>query len=1546
MEEDLKKRNEEKTSTSSNLTREMEQEYEIIDEIIKSVHPSWNNLEKALFVYIELERRLDKTTSSETARLYNSILTRLEIPNRIINGINGYSWNEIEVDNEYYPVDLQADIEANQYVTAERQIGVCNFAVNKEFYHNPNHITQEVSKSQKVIAPTLSPERINESLNAIAVQYNMARITERPTLRLQSKELSGLFEGGEVTRETVGETKELKITLTDSNIENTRSDLVQIATFYPELLSKVEIENSGTDKQTVQAMLDDVCTARKIAKTSPVASKGFEIVISGENTDDFDLDYSGIADVIIPGTTIDSDTQNNGAKLTLKNLGIGSVRLADISSRLGKVEILSIEGLDIGNLDINGTSVRKLETKGQNTTNISSVRGIENLTEISFNDVPLAEFNSYLSGPYTRSNNLFGITIDRIDLRNRAIFQEIRRGNSNVSNITIRFAHLNNLDGIEEFRDGIYDLNLFGNDLSLSDLERINRLYARFYEPQRKELPLYIYKNSGIEREAKTIGNVSKESLDYIRDISESVDIYRKGYIKDSKGNIDLGGVLEFLHINPDVPYYLKDAKTFRQDLKNYRNPIMLENESELDSTDFTQNYLSGATILLTIPQLEHLLNSGKTIPQKIRLKIENTKELDLNKLNDLRTRANALGLNLAEVSIFDKSNANTKNHLSPYTLREYAEIRETLDILVEDIDPSEPDIDKFATIYVRLAEAIKYNSDSSSPYKKDKAHAKYFLEKINSCRNLLDGLTEWQCVCSGYADILRNALAMVGIEAKTVSNNNHVWNQVLIDDGTGNKKWYDTDLTWDRQREISTAHKGRYDWMLRGSKFFNPHHDKVQTKNIAPVGPDDYPRAQLQAAINRANRRNFDLAHSKDPISIPDDPIRVISLDKKRIQDEYQRRLNDMYAKYYGDKDYEREYLERSKRYKSHEITRSERGINFRTIDNYPEKEDDEKFLLLDQYKETLERVSKYEAGDRSVYTGTPDQINKALKIDREYLKTRNYTFNQHEHTQRDLATLGKYGERMPYIPRQQGILRNTGRVILNAGILARNIVAPVYRGVGRFVAQPIHRLVTGGRDASPYRNNSYHRMVARRDYFLAEARRRDEQATEARRNAAIDPSRVKPVKHPIRNILEARTKAVFQAKKGNEAVLRAGAADIRRNIREQEGDMGWVIAASRQVADLRKQINILNQELIARPYAKNKAEVQAAIQRKTQRMNQVEQQLAKIKTIGTIQTDAVSNDEHAIASKEVNTLRVTAIKGVMKGVAVRYVGPKIHDWLMTHAKKTRTVPTSEWVKEESSTWVPTTYKKETTPIYEDMLDTGKSMSDIMSRNSGKQVTGFYSVWGGERRAATYNLTGNERITAVFQRLGEGGKGFSDTAGLRAPVFTDGTFPQELLDGSGYLRQDISLDQLLEGLNLSGANIEALDGVYVSVGDRYWTSLSNLVGGMTKPVQTGSITRDVIDVAGHIEKTTKWVKKIGSKTEEYIDTAIVDRINIGENIGRGVLGVDTIQDVFENVRNTTTNEPKNKKKPRKYTHTDSDLGKIPTSRREYKIRNTEDNER
>ena len=93
-----------------------------------------------------------------------------------------------------------------------------------------------------------------------------------------------------------------------------------------------------------------------------------------------------------------------------------------------------------------------------------------------------------------------------------------------------------------------------------------------------------------------------------------------------------------------------------------------------------------------------------------IRIKIESAADLDLATLEDLRNRAVANGLHLTEVAVFDKSQGNGRTQISPYTLSQYAYIRETLDILTNDIDPSEPDIDKFATIYIRLAEAIKYN--------------------------------------------------------------------------------------------------------------------------------------------------------------------------------------------------------------------------------------------------------------------------------------------------------------------------------------------------------------------------------------------------------------------------------------------------------------------------------------------------------------------------------------------------------------------------------------------------------------------------------------------------------------------------------------------------------------------------------------------------------------------------------------------------------------------------------------------------------------------
>lgn len=1506
--------------------------YEFSYEILNSVNPEWDNLTKALYVYIEIEKRIGRVDSHTASQLYKAILDRLEIGNRIIHGSSDYSWNEIEIDGEYYPVDLSADIDYYNENIEKGQIGVCNFAVNQEFYNNPNHRTKEAEGAKSLIAPVIDEKRIAESLQRISHEYATQRITNRPEISIKSKELRGLFDGGVVTRETVNQRKDITLLVSDGDLEEVKSDLAQIATYYPELLNTVEIKAEGADNAAMQEMVNEVCKARNIAKTSPVAKPNFELIISGSRPEDFDLDFSAIEDVIIPGTPIDSNRDDN--RLTLRNTTATPFLLPDIGSRLGGIEVLDIAGLDVSNLDISSSIVRRLELHTVNTINIDRIRGLERLREIELCEVGDAQVNNYLAGPYRRSPELFDITIRGVNFSGREILRELRRGNPNITRIDIDNCQIDNVRGIEEFGSDLTSLNIFANNLSIADIRQIMQYEAAHFRGVDRDLDLFAYHNFAAMNEINSIGGISADSMNLMASILEGYDTAFVPTIRDG-ANINLGKLITVAYGWPGLPYYLKDARIMREQFALTKNPIMIENVSELDTTNFNERYLQGATLLLTKAQLEHLINSGRSIPQNVRLLIENVSELTSDEVRNFSSRCRANGINLSQVSVMDRTHGNSQTESSPYSLSEYIYIRDTLDLVTSGIDPSEPDIDKFTTVYLRLANAIRYNIEASTAGRVDRDHSFYFSERLNKCRNMLDGLVDGTCVCAGYADILRNALALVGVDARMVSGPGHAWNQIKIDG-----RWYDTDLTWDRQvgYGVDPSSVGVFDWMLKGSRNFDPYHP-LKSGHSENIETDDYPRMDLINARRRANSRMVDFTHSRDPIDIPEDPVRVIVLDRNRIRDEYQRRLDDMYAKFYGDRDFEREYHERSERYRSHEARKRIRGTNiiFRTVDNYPEREEDERFLLLDKYRESLERVTRYESGDTSVYSGTQAQIDQALERDREYIRTRNYTFNQHEHTQRDLATLGKYGERMPYIPRQRGILRNAGRILLNGGILLRNGMAPIYRGIGRFIAQPVHRLVTGGRDASPYRNNSYHRMVARRDYFLDEARRRDANETARRRATASDPSRVRPVSHPIRNILEARVKALFQVSRGNEAVLRAGAADIRQNIQDQEGESGWIAAARQQVATLRRQINALNQELIARPHASNIAEVQAAVQAKRQQMQNIEARIAQTTVEATQQTDAVSNSEHAIASKEVNTLRVTAIKGVMKGVAVRYVGPKIHDWLMARANKTRTVPTSELVREETQAWVPTTYKTQTTPIYEEVLDTGKSMRDIMGRNSGRQVTGFYSVWGGERRPATYSLTGNEKITAVFQQIGGGGKGFSDTAGLRAPVLVDGTFPQELLDGSGYLRQDISLDQLLQGLNLSGADTAALEGVYVSVGDRYWTSLANLVQGMTKNVQVGTTTRQVVDVAGHYEPVVNFVTKTGTKIEHYLDPASVARINVAENVGRGALTMDTIQDVFENVRNTSTNETDQKRKPRRYTHTDRDLGSVPTSRREYR---------
>lgn len=1520
-------------------SEEILKEYENIihlDEMLKGINSNWSNLEKALYIYINLEAILEKVDSKNVAAIYDAIMKKIDIPSKVINGVNDNAWNEIEIDGQYYPLDLAWDCDYFHSKESEGKIGICRFLVDKAFYENPKHFTKEIDIKQIGKVRALDPEIVQKALNNIQNKKLVREIEPKPTITIKSKELNEVFEKNLITEETVGKIEETKISLTDGNLEDLKNDINQIARYYPALLHKVEISNSTKSKENIQTVVDELYKAKASYSKSPEAKSPISITISSDRAEDFDLDFSNAPKA---GTTTNA---TNGKKeyqsIILRNTGTSTIDFPNIMNKMSSnIEGLTIEGFYVKNNDLANTSLKKIAFKSKYTTFDNGITGLGGVGEVEVSDLTDAEFNKFMAYTYPANPNIFDLSIERQNLRGRHILDELAI-NPDLTSLDINSSHLDNLHGINKLYGRLAYLGLSYNDLSIGDVDILNE-----FKKRTPSAFVSCNSNSNIESEIRRNAlNISKESVDFIRkqlDLSGDAYSFLGGSHYRSKLNDSWQVINQLYRFQGDnIPYYIKDAKIIRDKLKLLNQPMMLEKDSEIHTVDFTKSYLKNGKILLTLPQMELLINSGRAIPQDVIIKIESIKELDAAKVRDIKQRANSNGVNVTGVQIFDKNHDNNYTMITPYSLSEYVYIRETLDMVANGIDPSESDLDKFTTVYLRLANSIIY--DVPATEYNSRRDCLYNWKVTNTCRNLINGLKDGKCVCAGYADILRNALDLVGIEARknggrvhySDPKSGHAWNQVKIDG-----KWYYTDLTWDRQKDDTLGDRKNFDWMLKGKNEFLSSHQLTRNPNIENVEDHEYDRVKLNEAINRAKRRSFDFTKGRDRIYIPSDPKVTLQIDDDKIRDEFKRRTDDMYAKYYGDKEYQKEYEERSARYRTNEMEVTDGTIIYRTVGDYTEKEDDEKFLLLDKYKECLERMTKYEAGDTSVYTGTQAQIEAKYHEDQEYVQTRNHTFNQHEFTQRDLRTLGKFGERVPYIPQQQGALKNIGRAIGNTGIFFRNtIYAPLHRVAGRFIAQPFHRLVTRGKDASPYKNNVYHRLVARRNYFLDEARKKDQEETQNRMRSATDPSTVKPVNHAIRNYFSSRFNAVFNAKKGNEAVLRAGAADIKENIKEQERQRVLVKTMEAQVLDYRKQINDLNTMLSFRPYAANRLDVLDAINDKTTKMNVLEQQIRDMSIDATSQTDAISSDQHAIASKEVNTLRTTVIKGVVKGLSIRYVGPKIENWLLERGKTVQTYQIPGQKVEESKVWVPTTYKEKTTPIYETVLDTNKSMKDVMAANKGKDITGFYSVYGGENRPDIYQLTGDEKITAVFQSVGKGGTGLSDKMGLQAPVLTDKSFANSLLDSSGLLKQDTTIDQLLKGLQAGNLDQASLDNIYVSVGDRYWTKLSDLTGDLVKDVKVGEITQKVIDEAGHYDTIKNVIDTTKTATKTVMNPTIQTGVKIGKKTAKGVVAVDTLMDLVENVRPTTTDVNSNKKKPREYEYNDNDINNIPTSKKDY----------
>lgn len=644
---------------------------------------------------------------------------------------------------------------------------------------------------------------------------------------------------------------------------------------------------------------------------------------------------------------------------------------------------------------------------------------------------------------------------------------------------------------------------------------------------------------------------------------------------------------------------------------------------------------------------------------------------------------------------------------------------------------------------------------------------------------------------------------------------------------------------------------------------------------------------------------------NEKGEVEIHYPPIKPV-IDEEAVLAEFAMRRTDMLDKYYGNRDKAEAYAERMDVFRSHIEDKEFEFIDengnvqvgtYETVIPYEGMEDDLTFLQLEEYCERLERVSKAEAGDVHAYDGMKDPV-AARAEDEHYLDTFNNAYNRLESTHKNLKTLGKYGEKVAYNQMQEGQpVRNIFRAVGNVGkFLRNNITAPINKFVGSKIVAPIYGRVTDPNQnvAGLYSNKFSHRYVARRDYF-------QEQGD---------------------GYFKSRIKAVFSAREGNKAVLSAGSHDIKQSLLKKYTDLAEQEARRKQIEfaekDIDGQIEMIMQDMEKAQDQESKAKLEQTLSDLKKAKEQIDRDRKANedrKISQTRQTDAVDLDQHDIANKENVTRVVTGVKMAGRLAFTTLIGPKLKDWLIerTMVKKTELVP--QQVLKETEQWVPTTYKDVKEPIYDYVVPEDATLQDLIQAKAGTENTGFYSVSGGDNRPSLYEMVGNEKVTAVHLDNGtKWGTGFSDRAGLNAPVLTDKTFPAEFLDSSGVLRQDLKVQELLDLFNETGIKPEELS---FSIGDRYWLKGDDLLELVKK--QVGETTKTVVDVPGHMEKVTKMVTEMVEKTTMVPNTRVVEVLNkmgYAVKISNGAL---LAEDIYENVRTTDTEVDPTKPQPREF---------------------------
>ena len=252
-----------------------------------------------------------------------------------------------------------------------------------------------------------------------------------------------------------------------------------------------------------------------------------------------------------------------------------------------------------------------------------------------------------------------------------------------------------------------------------------------------------------------------------------------------------------------DYTQYLSDpsAQNF-SDIKDYNN---IENKTiHITPNDFKKypNYIAE-------------LSQNNTID----LVLQNTAEITTGQLEELRT------YNINKVFVQTGWQVTQDRG---YSFESFIQIKHKINEIIKDINPNASDMEKYLKVREKLLN-IRYNYSALHSSSKE---SDYYTS-----RNLEDGLLNGTCVCAGYADILKNVLVELGIEAiyiegYTNTRELHAWNQIKLKDENGQEKWYNDDITWDAVSHSSGKKSKTYntsiDYFTQNPTEFSKTHEEI----------------------------------------------------------------------------------------------------------------------------------------------------------------------------------------------------------------------------------------------------------------------------------------------------------------------------------------------------------------------------------------------------------------------------------------------------------------------------------------------------------------------------------------------------------------------------------------------------------------------------------------------------------------------------------------------------------------------------------------------